>query len=113
MIPVMKASKNNNVILCSVVPSSRRDKKLVATFMHRKTGRMTRTHFGGRGCGDYIKYSTQSKSLGKKKREAYIARHGATEKWTDPTTAASLSRYILWEYTSLPYAIKRYMSHFK
>jgi len=94
--------------LVSISPSSRRDKKLVARFSDG-----TVTHFGGKGCGDFIKYSKQSRDLADKKRLQYIARHGATESWRDPTTAATLSRYILWEERTLPGAVKSYRNRFK
>jgi len=94
--------------LVSVSKSPRKAKKYVAVFSDG-----TRTHFGGAGCGDYIIYSARDKALADRKRAAYIARHGATESWRDPTTAASLSRYILWEYRTLPQAVRKYASHFK
>jgi hypothetical protein len=72
----------------------------------------TTTHFGGKGCGDFIKYSAKSKTLGNAKRRAYMARHGATESWKDPTTAATLSRYILWEKRTFQEAVRSYKRRF-
>ena len=89
-------------------PSPRKSKKLTARFSDG-----TVTHFGGRGCGDFIQYSNQNHRLGDMKRRAYIARHGATEQWTDPRTAATLSRYILWEKRTLPSAIQAYKKRFR
>jgi hypothetical protein len=93
--------------LISVKPSPRKAKKYVATFDDGTT-----THFGGTWCGDFIIYSAQDRKLADRKRAAYLARHGATESWADPTTAASLSRFILWEHRTLPQAIRKYASHF-
>jgi len=95
----------------SVRPSTRKAKKYVATFTHGDT--VTKTHFGGKGCGDFIKYSTQSHALGNTKRAAYIKRHGATESWKDPTTAATLSRYVLWEKRTLKAAITAFKKRFR
>ena len=94
--------------LVQVRPSHRKGKKYAAVFSDGTT-----THFGGAGCGDYILYSKQNKALADRKRAAYIARHGATESWVDPTTPGSLSRFLLWEYRTLPQAIRRYPSHFR
>lgn len=93
--------------LLGVKPSPRKTKKYVATFDDG-----TITHFGGKGCGDFIMYSAQDRKLADKKRATYIARHGATETWTDPTTPASLSRFILWEHRTLSQALRKYASHF-
>lgn len=93
--------------LQSIKPSTRINKKYMATFSDG-----TVTHFGGKGCGDFIKYSKQSHALGDAKRLAYIKRHGAMESWRDPTTAATLSRYILWEKRTLPSAIRAYKARF-
>jgi hypothetical protein len=94
--------------LISIQRSTRKSKKYMATFSDG-----TVTHFGGQGCGDFIKYSAKSRSLGDSKRRAYIARHGATESWTVPTTAATLSRYILWEKRTLGEAIRAYKQRFR
>ena len=94
--------------LVSVVPSTRKTKKYMATFSDG-----TVTHFGGKGCGDFIKYSAKNRLLGDAKRRAYIARHGATETWRDPTTPATLSRYILWEKRTLTAAIRAYKKRFR
>lgn len=83
----------------------------MATFKNGDT--VAKTHFGGKGCGDYIKYSRQNHSLADAKRRAYIKRHGATESWGDPTTAATLSRFILWEKRTLKEAIQAYTRRFR
>ncbi len=96
--------------LLSITTSTRRDKKLVATFAG-PTGTKT-VHFGGAGCQDYTTYSALDIALARKKRMQYIARHGATEDWTDPTTAGTLSRFILWEKPTLTSAIAAYKRRF-
>lgn len=99
----------------SVRPSTRKTKKYVATFTHGDTRstRTIKTHFGGKGCGDFIKYSAQSHALGDAKRAAYIKRHGVTESWGDPTTAATLSRYLLWEKRTLKAATTAFKKRFR
>ena len=58
------------------------------------------THFGQAGANDYIIYSKQSKEIADQKRKLYLARHEKRENWSDPTTAGSLSRYLLWGQSS-------------
>lgn len=89
-------------------PSSRQAKKYMAIFDDG-----TITHFGAHGYGDFITYSKKNKDLARQKRRAYIARHGATESWTDPRAASTLSRYILWEHPTLKKSIQAYTKRFK
>ena len=94
--------------LVSITISSRVGKKYVAEFDDGK-----RVHFGANGYGDYIRYSRVDPLLANKKRMQYIARHGAMEQWNDPTTAATLARYILWEKPTMAESIRYYKRRFK
>ena len=69
-----------------IVDSNRKGKRFVAVF---KNGE--KIHFGQAGGNTYIDHGDT------KKRDAYLARHGAgREDWTTPYNAGSLSRWILW-----------------
>lgn len=92
-----------------VVPSSRRGKKWMAIFPG--SGRVV--HFGGEGCGDYIQYMRTDPALARKKRRAYIRRHGVRESWLDPRTPGTLSRYLLWEKPTMAEAIRAYRARFR
>ena len=59
-------------------------------------GKPKKTHFGQAGANDYLIYSKQSKTIADERKKAYLARHEKRETWSDPTTAGSLSRYLLW-----------------
>jgi hypothetical protein len=60
--------------------SNRKGKRFLAVF-----GNGEKIHFGQAGGGNI------------KKRDAYLARHGAgRENWKSPYSAGSLSRWILW-----------------
>lgn len=98
-------------MLMAVRPSPRRDKKLVAIF--DVGGRPRSVHFGARGYGDYTTYWKASPKLARQKREQYIQRHGATETWSDPTTPATLSRYILWERPTVKAAVAAFRRRFR
>ena len=49
----------------------------------------------------------------KKRKERYMKRHKVNENWNDPTTAGSLSRYILWNKPTLKASIEDYRKRFK
>lgn len=86
-------------------------KKFVAIF-EDDDGRRKTTHFGAAGYGDYTLYWKRSPTLAREKRRQYIARHGATEDWSDPTTAATLSRFVLWEKPTVDQAVTAYKRRF-
>lgn len=97
--------------LLRIEESTRPEKKLQAVFVGAG-GALRTVHFGARGYGDFIQYSQRSAALGRAKRAAYIARHGAVESWTRPDTASTLARYILWEKPSLRTAIVSFKAKF-
>lgn len=77
--------------LVSIKPATDGRHKYTAIFNPKKT-----VHFGQAGANDYLIYSKQSKTIADEKRKLYLARHEKRENWNDPTTAGSLSRYLLW-----------------
>lgn len=82
--------------------STRKDKKLMATFANGKV-----VHFGAKGSKTYLDHGDKAK------REAYLARHRVNENWTDPYSAGSLSRWILWgDSTSLEANHQAFMRRF-
>ena len=68
------------------------------------------TQFGQAGANDYLIYSKQSKTIADEKRKLYLARHEKRETWSDPTSAGSLSRYLLWGDSS---SLKQNITDFK
>lgn len=93
--------------LVRVVPSPRQTKKYMAVFSDGQ-----QVHFGGKGCGDFIQYQRLGKDFAARKRRAYIARHArGGEDWRNPMSPGALSRWLLWEYPTLPQAIKKYSLH--
>jgi hypothetical protein len=84
-----------------IIKSPNASKKYRAIFDNGK-----HTDFGASGYSDYI----SSKDEAKKK--AYIARHKVNENWSDPYTAGTLSRYILWNLPTLQDSINDYKKRF-
>ena len=92
--------------LLSVSPSSKPDKKFMASF-ETDTGRKKTTHFGAKGMDDY------TKTHDKEQRERYRTRHEKDLKTGDPTKAGFLSYYLLWgDSTSLQSNIAAYKKKF-
>ena len=92
--------------LISIKKSTKSDKKTMAIFEDCHTGRRKITHFGAAGMSDYTKHKDSNR------KRLYLARHKNNENWNDPTTAGSLSRWILWNKTSLQESIADYKRRF-
>ena len=70
------------------------------------TGRRKTIHFGAAGMSDYTKHKDSNR------KRLYLARHKNNENWNNPVTAGSLSRWILWNKTSLQESIADYKRKF-
>tara|TARA_R100000908_G_scaffold48003_1_gene23819 strand:+ start:10953 stop:11243 length:291 start_codon:yes stop_codon:yes gene_type:complete len=86
--------------------SDRDGKKMKAVF-YDGDKKVKTTHFGLDTGSTYIDHKDEDK------KKAYIARHSKNnENWNDYQTAGSLSRYILWNKTSLKDSINDYKKKF-
>jgi len=81
-------------------------KKYVAIFYDEDGKKVKTTHFGFAGMSDF----TQHHDVIRKQR--YMDRHKKNENWNDYMTAGSLSRWILWNKTSLRASIADYKNRF-
>lgn len=95
--------------LRSISKSTRDGKKWMAIF-EKEDDRTKTVHFGASGYDDYTIMTDREKA--EKKRSSYIRRH-SKEDWSKPDTAASLSRWILWEHKSFRKAVQEYRKKFK
>ena len=104
-----ESSKPHSV---TISRSSNPQKKLMAVFEDSEGKKMKTTHFGQRGASDYTKHGD------KERMERYLERHGGgfetstKEDWKDPTTAGSLSRWILWNKPGLKSSFDDYKRRF-
>ena len=101
-----RSIKYTDYKLKSIKPSTRSEKKKMATFVNTKTGRTKTTHFGSNGMSDYTKHKD------KERQKLYISRHKSRENWKDPLSAGSLSRWVLWSSTTLSGGIANYKKQF-
>ena len=83
------------MVYIQLLKSSNEKKKYMAVFYNEERKKIKTTHFGSAGMSDF----TKNKDEDKKTR--YIARHSANEDWDDYMTGGSLSRWILWNKTTL------------
>ena len=97
-----KKLSNKKVI---IKKSINENKKYMAVF-HEGNNKKT-IHFGCAGMSDFTKHKDEARKL------RYINRHRKRENWSDYKTAGSLSRWILWNKTSLRESIKDYKRRFK
>jgi hypothetical protein len=75
--------------LVSITKSSKSNKKLMAKFKDKKSGRESTSHFGAAGMDDY------TKTKDKAQRERYRSRHRG-DNLTNPRSPGALSWYVLW-----------------
>ena len=95
--------------LVSIVKSTDKKHKYVATFENPETGRTKTTRFGAVGYKDYTSFSPTERN---QHRKNYRQRH-SNDNLHDPTSAGALSWYILWgANTSVRENIASYKRHF-
>ena len=104
--------------LIKIIDSSNSKKKLDAYFeLDNKKEKII--SFGASSYRDYTLINNKSSKFYLPKKEdrekvksAYIARHKKNENWNDPLTAGSLSRFVLWNKSSLNASIKDFKTRF-
>lgn len=70
------------------------------------SGKETHTDFGDATMEDYTQHKNPLR------RANYLSRHRSREDWNNPMTAGALSRWILWESTSLREAVRKFKRRF-
>jgi len=100
------------MFLISVTKSDKPEKKLKATFCKCKIKNDCKgsnhkvLNFGQNGSSTYLDHKDNQK------KDAYIARHRVNENWDNPLTAGALSRWILWNKTTLSASISDFKKKF-
>ena len=92
--------------LLKIVKSHNPKKKWDANFL-LDNNKEKIVSFGAVGYQDYTQHKNPLRKM------HYIQRHhNRLEDWNNPLTPASLSRYILWEYTDIKKAIQEFKKRF-
>ena len=89
-----------------ITKSDSKDKKLKAVFYNKDGDKMKTQHFGAQGMSDFTKH----KDTERKKR--YLDRHKKNENWSNPMSAGSLSKNILWNKPTLSASISDFKKNF-
>ena len=74
--------------------STKEAKKYMAVF-YDGSKKVKTTHFGAAGMSDYTKHKDPER------KQRYLKRHRTRETWSNPMSAGSLSRWILWNLPTL------------
>ena len=86
--------------------STREDKKYMAIFYDDNRKKIKTTHFGSAGMSDYLHHKSEERKY------LYLNRHRKNENWDDFYTAGALSKWILWNKTTISSSIADYMKRF-
>lgn len=81
-------------------------KKFTAIFFDKNRKKVKTTHFGSAGMSDFTKHKDEER------KQLYLQRHSKNENWQDYTSAGSLSRFLLWNKTSLSASFNDYIKKF-
>lgn len=87
--------------LVKVVKSKKPRKKYDAVFDDGDV-----VSFGATGYSDFTQHHDESR------KKAYMRRHKRQEDWSNPKTAGTLSRYILWNKPTLSESVKDFKQRF-
>lgn len=90
----------------AIYKSSVKGKKYTAVFYDDDFEEVKRTSFGAKGMSDFTIHKDEER------KERYLKRHRKNEDWNDYTSAGSLSRYILWNLTTLKDSFDDYLKRF-
>jgi hypothetical protein len=81
-------------------------KKFKAVFFDAMRKKIKSVQFGQVGYEDFTTHGDIQRKM------SYIARHEAREDWSNPMTAGTLSKFLLWNKTSLSASYKDFRSKF-
>lgn len=90
-----------------IVKSKKKDKKYDAVFSMTGSAKTKTVSFGAAGMSDFTKHKDNAR------KQLYINRHSKRENWNNPYAAGTLSRYVLWNKTSLRASIASYKRKFR
>ena len=98
--------------LVSIKPSTREGKKYVATICLCcgdsicEDKKKKKVHFGQEDSKTFVDHQDN------KIKDAYLKRHKVNENWNNPTTPGALSRYILWNKSTIKSSILDFKKRF-
>ena len=94
------------MVSVALYKSENSNKKLTAVFYDANGKFIKSVNFGATGYSDFTRHKNEQR----KKR--YLNRHRKNENWEDYMTAGSLSRWLLWNKTTLQASATDYAKRF-
>ena len=94
-----------DIRLIKISPATVKNKRYTAHFL-LANDKIKKVHFGS------DKHENFSIHGDEDRKASYLKRHAKNEDWGNPLTAGSLSRYILWNKTTLHASIKDFKKRF-
>lgn len=100
--------------LAELKPSDNPKKKYTAVFKKEGTNQTKTIHFGSAGYMDYPKwYAERGREFADIRKQAYLQRHaGMGEDYSNPVSAGTLAKFILWNKPTLAESIRHFRAHF-
>lgn len=86
--------------------STNQNKKYMAIFYNEERKKIKTIHFGASGMSDFTIHKDEERKI------RYIARHSANENFNNYMSAGSLSRWILWNKTTISTSYNDYIKKF-
>lgn len=86
--------------------STNQNKKYMAIFYNEERKKIKTIHFGASGMSDFTIHKDEER------KNRYIARHSANENFNNYMSAGSLSRWILWNKTTISASYNDYIKKF-
>jgi len=86
--------------------STNQNKKYMAIFYNEERKKIKTIHFGASGMSDFTIHKDEERKI------RYIARHSANENFNNYMSAGSLSRWILWNKTTISASYNDYIKKF-
>jgi len=83
-------------------------KKYTAVFYDEERKKIKSTSFGATGYQDFTSHGHDAEE----RKRLYLERHKSSENWADYKSAGSLSRYILWNKSSVSASFSAYLKTF-
>lgn len=96
------------MIVVKIEKSENKDKKLTAVF-YDGDKKIKTTHFGQAGANDFTTFSINERD---ERKKLYLNRHRNNENWNDYKSAGSLSRWILWNKSTISTSIADFKNKF-
>ena len=96
------------MVFVQLKKATTKGKKYTAVFYNESREKIKTTHFGQAGAKDFTSHGEDAEE----RKRLYLERHRNNENWADYKSAGSLSRYILWNKSTVSASYNAYLKTF-